>query len=189
MRSETIELNHWDRKKADKFADARCCPDQTKEYKRRGAFKREDILVGALGEIAVAKYLQALGFAVNDPDFSIYDAKSKSFDCDLTDGKRLFHVKSQSKKSAKMYGESWLLQRRDPLVNKPTIKDYIIPCVVDLETNTATLYGVMSFRAIVKNNGVGECKVHQLRHSKVALYLESMAELSHSIRWGLIGRV
>lgn len=188
MRKETIELNSWDRKRAEKFADARCCPDQTSLYKKRGGFKREDIVVGALGEIAVAKYLQAFGFPVNDPDFEIYDTKSKSYDCDLTDGKRKFHVKCQSKDSASKYGKSWLLQRRDPLVNKPTIKDYVIPAVVDLKSNTVDIWGVISFKAIVRNNCVGECAVHQLRHTKVALYLSSMAELSTSIRWGVIDR-
>lgn len=187
MRSEVIELDSKDRKKAERFADARCEEDQSL-YKRRGGFKRCDILSGALGEIAVAKYLQALGFPVNNPDFEIYDKKNKSFDCDLTDGKRLFHVKSQSKKSAERYGESWLLQRRDPLVNAPTIKDYIIPCVVDLESNRVEIWGVISFNALVKNGGVGECKVPRFRTTKVALYLDSMKELSSSLRWGVINR-
>jgi hypothetical protein len=187
VRKENIELNTWDRNRAEKFTDLRCGEDQSL-YKNRGGFKREDILVGALGEIAVSKYLQALGFAVNDPDFAIYEKGKKSFDCDLTDGNRLFHVKCQSRWSAKKYGKSWLLQRRDPLVNKPTSKDYVIPCVVDLDTNSVNIWGVISFKAIVKNGKVGECAVHQLRNSKVALYLNELTELSSSIRWGVINR-
>lgn len=188
MRKEEITLTHWDRKRAEKFADLRCCPDQTSLYRKRGGFKREDIVVGALGEIGVAKYLQALGFAVGEPDFEIYEKNKKSFDCDLTDGNRLFHVKSQSRASAKKYGKSWLLQRRDPLINNPTNKDYIVPCVVDLDTNTVNIWGVISFKALVKNGCIGECAVHQLRHSKVALYLSSMADLSYGVRWGVINR-
>jgi hypothetical protein len=187
MKKETLELDGWDRRRAEKFATERCGEDQSL-YKKRGGFKRDDILVGALGEIAVYKFLTEHGFKVNKPDFAIYEKKDKSFASDLTDGMRHFHVKAQSCKSAKLYGESWLLQKRDPLVNNPGVYDYVIPCVVDLNTNTAVIYGIISFRSIIRNACVGECKVHQLRNSKVALYMNEMKDLSHKVRWGVVSR-
>jgi len=102
----------------------------------------------------------------------IYTARKKSFDRDLTFQGKKIHVKSQSVKSAKMYGKSWLLQRRDPLYNKPTEDDIVYGTVVD--GNKVEIVMVRSATSIV----FGETKVFQLRNSKVAIYLDEQGVIN-----------
>ena len=49
-------------------------------------------------------------------------------------GERHFHVKGQSLSSAYRYGNSWLMQRYDPLVKEPMRMHYIVPTAVDDKT-------------------------------------------------------
>ena len=117
------------------------------------------------------------------PDFNIYDKGSKSFDADLTDGKRHYHVKAQSQESIKRYGYSWLMQRYDPVLTKYKYNHYMVPCAVDLEKNEVTLFGCISFKAIKDGGHIGECRHPAFRNTKVAIYLDSLLSLSHNNRW------
>ena len=53
---------------------------------------------------------------VDKPDFNIYSTGKKSFAADLSDGNLHFHIKGQTKDSAKKYSISWLFQKEDPLL-------------------------------------------------------------------------
>jgi len=182
-----IKLTPLDRKKAEAFADARCGEDQSL-YEFRGGFKREDILCGALGELAVYKLLKSIGLKTNKPDFTIHEKGQKSHDADLHDGFNHFHVKCQTMRSAKKYGESWLMQRRDPIVQNPQQYNYIVPCVADLINNEVKIYGLFHVPSVHKYDCFSECKVWSFRKYKVAIYNETLQELSNSIKWGFLKR-
>lgn len=160
-----IQLTEDDRRIAELFADAREENDSS-FYKRRGGFKREDIVCGALAEIAAFKYLFKKGLKVNFPDFTIH--KKKSFSADLSDGENFFHVKGQTTASEKKYGCSYLFQKSDKLVTSPKENSYIICCVADLNTNEVEIKADLAAADIVW----GAPKIKWLERTKVAFYLE-----------------
>jgi len=174
-------------KKILDFVSARCGEDQGL-YAKRGVFKREDVLAGAIGEVGVYKLLRKHGFKVNKPDFEIYSKGNKSFDADLVDATRYFHVKSQTMESAKKYGHSWLLQRSDKIVKAGIRKHYIVPTNVNLTTNVVTIFGIIPTLTLHEWGCFGECAVPYFRHSKVAIYLESLKMLSSNARWSVMRR-
>ena len=148
-------------------------------YKWRGEKNlgkmQEDIMVGTLGEYGVANYVRSeLGRSCSRPDLKIYENKRKSFDADLTSEDLIIHVKSQSSKSIKRYGKSWLLQRKDKLVSNPKSNEYFAFTSVDVDTNLVTVLGFVHCRLIKDLKLYGECKVPRYRHSKVALYLDDL---------------
>lgn len=187
MSSKTVKLTVKDREKAEIFADLRCVDSNL--YKKRGNFKREDIVIGALAEIAVYKLLRKNDIKVGKPDFAIYSAGDKSFDADLSDSKRKFHVKGQSVKSAKLYGSSWLMQRTDPIICKPESGNYLVPTNVDLSLNEVTIFGIYNVKTIVDKECIGAPKLEWLARTKVAIYndhLEGM--MSESAKWSMLYR-
>ena len=187
IKQEVIRLTKYDRTRAEKFADLRCGEDQGL-YQKRGGFKRDDVLCGALGEIAAYKMLRANGFKVNKPDFTIHTKGKKSYNADLQDETRSFHVKSQTLSSEKKYGSSWLLQRTDPLLNKDQKSHYVIPSIVNLDNNEVKIFCVANIELIKKNHMVGECSVPWFQKYKVALYWNELKQLSYNGRWGVLKR-
>jgi hypothetical protein len=170
---KVFKLTKEDMKEVKKFVALRTGEEQH-EYNRRGGFKEEDIWVGAMAEIAAYHYLKKKGMEPTYPDFTIHNKKDKSYEADLKKGKKRFHVKGQSQRSAKLYGDSWLLQRYDKIVKKPLINNYLILCNVDIENGTVEILGTVSTYAIHKNGCWGECKHPAFRHSKVALYMTQL---------------
>lgn len=154
------------REKCEKFA-IECASTNKSEYAKRNQSNlskiQQDIVVGKIGEWAVMQYL---GEGCSEPDFEIYIGKKKSFDADLVHNGVNVHVKSQSEKSAKLYGHSWLFQKRDPLYRKPNPTDLIVGVFVGDTHARIVMYGN------VGELKFGEPKVHQLRGNKVAIYLE-----------------
>lgn len=148
-------------------------------YKWRGEQSQnkmvEDIIVGTLGEYAVQNYLsKELGRPCTRPDLKIYDKRNKSYSADLTSGDLKIHVKSQSCKSVKRYGLSWLFQRKDKLVSEPKDNEYIAFCSVDSDTYEVTIVGFVHPAHLKELELWGECKVPMYRKTKVALYLEEL---------------
>jgi len=183
---QTWFLSKTDIKRAKKFAKDRYDAD-TNLYERRGGFKIEDVISGAMAELAVYRVLKEKGVEVGFPDFKIYAAKDKSYSADLTDGLHNFHVKGQTLESKKRYGASWLLQRNDPLINEPQKLNYIVPCTVCLESGRVEIYGILSAFSLVQNYCIGECKVPWFQKTKVALYLDHIEPIfSEKARWGFL---
>ena len=166
-------------------------------YSYRGESKTEkmieDIIVGTVGEFAAAKYLRSKGLSCTRPDLKIYEAKRKSFDADLFANESVdielninkefkIHVKSQSVKSSKRYGNSWLLQKSDKIVKSPSKNDlFLFTNVNGLEVE---ILGVVACKDIVSFNLLDECKVPYYRHSKHALYFNDIKEeLSNYRLW------
>jgi hypothetical protein len=161
------------REQCEQFA-IECASTNKDEYAKRNQTNLSkiqlDIVVGKIGEWAVMKFL---GKGCSKPDFEIYTAKKKSFDADLTYNGVNVHVKSQSEKSASMYGISWLFQKRDPLYRKPNPDDLIVGVLVGDTEAEIVMYGNVASLVF------GEPKIHQLRGSKVAIYLEENEELKY----------
>lgn len=182
-----IKLSKKDREKAEKFAEARTRSSSSSCYKERGGFKPSDIVVGAMAEIGVYELLHEAGIKVNEPDFKIYSKSKKSFNADLTDGKRFFHVKGQQLSSAKTYSCSWLMQRKDPIINRPQAKHYLVTTNVDLDRNIVMIYSCVPLITLVKNDLIGECVVPRFRENKVAIYLDDIVKkLPASRRWSVL---
>jgi len=160
-----IQLTKEQRQQAEDFADLREKNDSSFYKTKRGAFKREDIVVGALGEIATYRFYSEGGVTISEPDFTIH--KKKSYDADLRTKESFIHVKSQSKESEDKYGCSYLFQKTDKLVTEPLKCHDISCCVVDLEKNLVEIKGI--YRATIIK--WGEPKLEFLKKTKVALYI------------------
>ena len=180
---ETVYLSKSAIKKCNQFADER-----TKDsalYEKRGGFKKIDIVSGAMAESAVYKLLKSRGIAVSKPDFTIHTTRRKSYDADLSDGIHNFHVKGQTLESKQRYGASWIMQRKDPIINDPKKMHYLVPCTVDTENGRVEIYGVMSINTLIDNACIQECKLEWFRKTKVALYLNHIEDvLTNKSLWG-----
>ena len=156
LKEEIIYLDKRHLKIAEQFANERCGEPNTL-YKIRGGFKRTDIITGALGEMGVYKFAKYnCGLAVSKPDFTIHDVKSKSYAADLSTGcGKFYHVKAQNLASQQAYGASWLMQRKDRILNDPEPFHYIVPTLVDIENLSVTVYGAMPVDKIVEYGLIG----------------------------------
>jgi len=182
MNSVKIKINDRQKKRCVDFAEARA--KDSGLYEKRGAFKIEDLIAGAMGEIAVWKYLRARGFSkVSKPDFAIYEKGSKSYDADIRANGKHIHVKSQTRESEKRYGPSWIMQRHDPCLQKIQYNHYLIPCVVDIGSNTIEIFGAIGLKQIIEGGHIGELRVPHLRATKVAIYFDTLKELDYNARW------
>jgi hypothetical protein len=145
-------------------------------YKKRGGFREEDLWVGALAEFASYYYLQENGVDCSQPDLRILTKKEKSYDADIRSNSKFFHVKGQSLRSQKRYGNSWLLQRYDKIVQKKIKNHYLILCNVDVDNRKVEILGTPSISSIHNSECWSECKYYLFRKTKVALYLDEMKE-------------
>lgn len=183
MRKSTrlIKLNKLDVELATGFLENR--RDSTGLYEQRGGFKDSDILAGALGEIAAARFLKRFGLRVGYPDFTNHTKKSYAADLTGPGGKH-YHVKTQTKESEKKYGSSWIMQRHDPILQTAPYRHYMILCVIDMATLEVEIKGVVSVNTLVQYKHIGECKAPSFRSTKVALYMDSIQSLSRKALWG-----
>ena len=184
---ETIFLTKKDMKTARDFAKKRC--ENVSLYQKRGGFKEIDIISGAMAEIAVYKLLKSQGVRVGKPDFTIHSNGRKSYDADLFDGLHHFHVKGQTIQSKERYGASWIMQRKDPIVNSPQKLHYLVPCVVDTSTGRVEVFGIMSIVSLKAHACFSECKLEWFRKTKIALYLDHIEGImTKKARWGFFSK-
>lgn len=181
-----VKITSYDIKKAKQFTLDRLSQKNTL-YHSRGGFKSDDILIGALAEIAIYKMLKK-HYKIGKPDFTLHSKKKKSYNADLTDGFYHFHVKGQSLDSALRYGVSWLLQRNDPLICNLPDNNFIVPCLVDIKNKVVKVYGINSIKYLHDNHCFGECRVKHFQFSKVALYWCLMeSTITNKGMWSIIG--
>lgn len=140
-------------------------------YKQRGELNRQkifaDIFHGTLAEFAVSHFLSGC----SQPDLNIYDVPQKSYSKDLKFKDINIHVKSQALKASARYGLSWVFQKYDPLVLKPTKQDYLaLTCV--LPDLTVQINGIMPARSSIFK----PLKIESYASSKTALYLTDALE-------------
>ena len=134
----------------------------------------EDIMVGTLGEYAIYQLLRQQGHKCTKPDLKIYEKRKKSFDQDLIADDFKIHVKSQSLKSEKRYGRSFLFQRSDKLLTKPDTNDFLAITNVDLVNREVNVIGFINVPVMVKLGLIGECSVPRFRTTKVAIYIDDI---------------
>jgi hypothetical protein len=91
---------------------------------------KRDILYGKCAEFMVYSYYTERETPITFPDIDIYyNKQKKSFDPDFIINKEYnLHVKSRVE--YKDFPISWVFQKQDFLVQKPTEKDYIAFCVL-----------------------------------------------------------
>ena len=195
MKSLVIGIRKGDLEKAESFADERVLLSSD-HYARRGQTNLEkityDITIGALGEIAIHRMLKRLGIKTAPPDFNVYATDKKSYDADFTDNLgNKYHCKAQSKESADQYGQSYILQyggnghgHVDKLFKNRSSRDYLIPCIVDLDNKEVVIYGAIKVEKLFKNDFVKPPKVKWLEDSKRAVYLDDLFTLTWYERWG-----
>ena len=171
-----IKLNQKDIAKCKKFAHDRSVCPTAGIYKARGGFKYVDVLAGAMGEIAVFLMLKKRYKTVIPPDFTLYGIGEKSYDADIITRNKNFHVKCQTTRSKERYGSSWLMQRNDPILSKPTNKDYLVFTNVDIDKGEVEIHGEWLIKDLIEQGKVGECKLASYAKTKVAFYLKDLIE-------------
>jgi len=174
-----VKISPYTNKKIQKFASDRLSGSkglyayrgESREYKIK-----QDIVVGTAGEYGIYNHIKNLGYKCSKPDLTIYESKRKSYDEDLHADGFDIHVKSQSTESSKRYGNSWLFQRSDSLVQNPSDSDILAFTCVDDASMIVTILGYATAEDILMNCLWEECKVWSYRKTKVALYLPSLQE-------------
>lgn len=155
-----------------------------KLYRLRGELRNskiwEDVYIGAVSEFAAYEYLNSIGFKVDAPDLSIHKKSKKSFSADFKSGDYNIHVKSQSAKSAKRYGLSWLFQKTDKLFSAPSATDLFLFCKAITEKDEVLeveILGMVQVSKLVEARILKEPKVFQYKHSKIAIYFDDVKAL------------
>lgn len=137
---------------------------------------RDDHFVSKLGEEAVRILFESRECLVEGPDYSVYEAKRKSWASDLKINGLDVAVKTQRRSAANRYGLSWTFQdspeRRDPILDIP---DAWVCLVVfeDLKSETECL--VYPLRKI-KHLIFEEPRLAKLIGKKQAVYLETLIQ-------------
>lgn len=156
------------------FANKRT-DDSLKLYTMRGELKKQkifaDIFYGALAEYAVHVALEGS----TAPDLRILPKAQKSFQQDITFNGLTIHVKSQGEASAKKYGLSWVFQKQDPLITKPTGTDVLALCMV-LDDLSVDIRGFIPANSNVLHGNFKQLKVFQYRSTKLALYWDDFID-------------
>lgn len=156
-------------------------------YEKRGGFKPSDIVNGAVAEIAVFKTLKDFFPNLTKPDFNIYEKSKKTFNADLKSDDEFFHVKGQSVTSAARYTESWLMQKFDPILKKPEVNHFLVPCVVDVDRKLVTIHACLSFADLVREKAFDECTVPSFRATKLAIRLKTLRQtFDDASLWGVL---
>jgi hypothetical protein len=140
-----------------------------------------DIFYGKLAEWGVYFiYLERGRSNINPPDMNIYDFRKKSFDADLKYGLFNLHIKSQTYESAERYGDSWMFQAKDPLLDTAGDYDIMIGCRVALDQPSEdSIEGALvqiklekKFRDLV----IGEPRLSKFYGNKKTIYLKENNE-------------
>jgi hypothetical protein len=150
-------------------------------YSSRGESRpskiNEDTIVGALGEICFHRVYSNIDPSLSSPDFTLYTKERKSFSADLKSDSFDFHVKSQSLESSQRHGISWLFQKSDPLYRRPTPRDWLVFCIVDMGRHQVNFLGFASAVDIKEKDAWGIPNSPKYRDTKVALYFDMLEEL------------
>jgi hypothetical protein len=155
----------------------KCAKTNLDEYAKRNQFNAEkitnDIYYGKLAEFASAQYLKSFGKFSSQPDLGIYGPSQthkgvyKSFEADLHTDTRDYHVKSITSFSAAQHGISWLLQKKDPVVSRPTARDCFIFILIHEDEMVEVLDVVSALRV-----QYSKPRLKKLWDTKVAIYWE-----------------
>lgn len=194
MKIEIVKYTQQDLEKCHEFAVGQLETSKNHYARRKQTNEAkiiQDIITGKLGEIAAYRLLRRNGVYCGQPDFEIYDSRGKSFDADLTWKGIEFHCKSQTEESAARYGTSWILQwggrghgHTDKLFRNRDDNDFLIPSTV--HDSHVRVYGVIKINKLFEEGMIKEPKLDWFKDTKRAIYMEDLATLNWSDRWGFL---
>jgi len=175
-----IKVSRYYIRRCEIFALA-CAETNKARYRNRGQVSIDkvisDIFVGKMGECAVCIHKKSLGLKCSSPDFKIYKGRGKSYAADLRVGDKLIHCKTQSRRSADLYGISWILQARegdaDKLFKFRTLNDVAVLCVM-LDDQTVSILAEVSITWLFDQGLIEEPKLKWFIGIKKAIYWESV---------------
>lgn len=173
-----IELPFGDFEKCNAFAhnvyeSNKDCYQGRRQTNKEAIIRQ--IITGKLGEFAVYYFMNSyLGWHSNEVDLEVYGKNRKSFEPDFRAGKiepssaiYNIHVKSILCNSAKKYGLSWLMEKKDPIFkNDSNMSEVFAFCQV-LGKNLVHFYGFLPLPMV----RLGEPRKKALE-SKYAIYFE-----------------
>jgi hypothetical protein len=152
--------------------------------------RKQDQIVGKLGEIAVHNYLKEKYPDVSYPDFAIYDAKKKSWDFDLKGSEKNIHCKSQNIVQSRKYGESWIFQKGNgtnrnydkEVFDQLSPNQYVSFVLVDLDKCTATIKAIVELDFLHKKDLFKLPVLEKLRYAnKMAVYFSDLREYQNKL--------
>ncbi|NBU99643.1 MAG: hypothetical protein EBS19_15780, partial [Spirochaetia bacterium] len=161
----------------------------TSYYAKRSQFdsekRKQDQVVGKLGEIATYNALKEKYNDLSSVDFLIYEKNQKSWDFDLKANNINLHTKSQNIVQSKKYGQSWIFQKGNG-VNRHYDKEvfdrispnqYVSFVLVDLNKYEAEIKAIVSLDFLHKKDLFKLPVLERLRLSnKVAVYYDDIKE-------------
>ncbi len=160
-------------------------------YSRRGQSDLKkvtwDIRNGKLAEEISYSLLSQTFPNLSTPDYEIYQAGQKSWDADLKNDKVQIAVKSQDRKSAEMFGMSWVFSKNDTNVfDNQDQHHYACFVMLDLERSLGVLKAIVSIEWLKKNNLFKPLRKSNLS-SKVAVYYEDLKRFLPEQLWQVQG--
>lgn len=169
----------------------------TSHYAKRSQFdnekRKQDQIVGKLGEIAVFNTLKAKYDTLSSPDFNIYEKSKKSWDFDLKANNINLHVKSQNLVQSKKYGQSWIFQKGNgvnrnydkEIFDKISPNQYVSFVLVDLDKYEAEIKAIVTLDFLHKKDMFKPPVLEKLRiANKMAVYYNDIKEFPNLL-WSL----
>lgn len=136
---------------------------------------KKDILVGALGEVALRRFL---GPACSLPDFTYYGKEDKSYSSDMMYKGHKIAVKTQWSDAARRFGLSWTFQlatssrREDPIVSNPS--GFIALCLAHEAGQAVTVQALLRATDIIPEF-LEPPKLAKLKDVKTCLYWSTLS--------------
>jgi hypothetical protein len=149
----------------------------------------KDIQRGKVAEQCVYDKLVLNYSNLSKPDFNIYEKKDKNWDPDLKDNDSLlkFAVKSQNKKSASMYGESYVFQIGNRKYDCDTsifgeidLNHYVCFVSIDFDKNIGEIRGIVKVQWLHDNKLFKPMQLAYLK-SKVAVYYSDLEQYKNQL--------
>ena len=153
--------------------------------------KKEQNLIGKLGEVIVYRSLKSTFPDITEPDFDIYPPNKKSWKRDIfiKSTNTPVHVKSQGEESAKNYGVSWVFQwqnqngkgGKDKEIFTKNGSGLVCLVVIDLKQKRGQLFYCIKQNILVDNNLFDEPKLEKHRGYKKIVYSKRLAKFLENI--------
>jgi hypothetical protein len=169
----------------------------TSYYAKRSQFdnekRKQDQIVGKLGEVAVYNYLKEKYSEITAPDFQIYKKNEKSWDFDLKGNEKNVHCKSQNISQSKRYGQSWIFQKGNgvnrhydkEVFDRLSTNQYVSFILVDLDKYEAEIKAIVTLDFLHKKDMFKLPMLEKLRFAnKVAVYYNDLKEYPNLL-WAL----
>ncbi len=162
----------------------------TNHYSGRGQFspqkRREDQEIGKSGEIVAYHVIQNILPNISKPDFEIYSVGRKSWDFDMKTDEYNIHIKTQSLKSAKLYGSSFIFEKTDKKIFKDySDNDYVSFVQFDYDKKSGK---VLSFMPVKMLHYLSLFKdpVNKNLITKQAVYYKDLEKFDLYDRYGIL---